>query len=266
MPISTTCACGYQISAKDEDAGKRARCRQCGEVFLIPRLVDTAPAALKAYVIRTRPLEQPLLYEMGLSAARCHFYWLDKECPDELDGVIQGHIVGQTVDQQLAVGILYASSKQQEKRLLDWLEADFLPEHHFREPPYSESPPGAIMAEDRFRLELAVVGDERIKGSRKKSGAASTEDTAKFYVWCTCGKKILVLAELAGKHIRCPQCMIRLQVPRPCPACGQAVDPDKRKCPRCTFDLSVKPPGAVADDADIEPADDGGVYSFSDDS
>src|SRR5438034_10143985 len=36
MPISVTCTCGKRLKAKDEMAGKRARCPACGNSVLIP--------------------------------------------------------------------------------------------------------------------------------------------------------------------------------------------------------------------------------------
>lgn len=36
MPISVTCQCGKRLQAKDEHAGKRAKCRHCGRILTIP--------------------------------------------------------------------------------------------------------------------------------------------------------------------------------------------------------------------------------------
>lgn len=49
MAILATCACGKQYTLKDELAGKRAKCKACGQTFTIPapgaeEIVDLAPA------------------------------------------------------------------------------------------------------------------------------------------------------------------------------------------------------------------------------
>ena len=37
MPIKVTCQCGQQFAARDELAGKRAKCPKCGTVLTIPQ-------------------------------------------------------------------------------------------------------------------------------------------------------------------------------------------------------------------------------------
>jgi hypothetical protein len=38
VPITVTCACGKQFQTKDENAGRRARCPDCGRELVIPGL------------------------------------------------------------------------------------------------------------------------------------------------------------------------------------------------------------------------------------
>ncbi|HZT80355.1 MAG TPA: hypothetical protein VFA26_09040 [Gemmataceae bacterium] len=49
MPIPLQCDCGKCLRARDQDAGKRARCPGCGTVLTIPTpdAIVTAPPAAK---------------------------------------------------------------------------------------------------------------------------------------------------------------------------------------------------------------------------
>ncbi len=59
--MNFTCTCGKQYRLPDDAAGKRARCKACGEVFTVPspdaeyEAASTAPRAIPA----TRPIAQP---------------------------------------------------------------------------------------------------------------------------------------------------------------------------------------------------------------
>ena len=44
MPIQFSCACGRRYSVKDELAGKRVQCKQCGQVLRIPAARSMPPA------------------------------------------------------------------------------------------------------------------------------------------------------------------------------------------------------------------------------
>lgn len=64
MPISFDCQCGKNYSVKDEFAGKRAKCKACGRVNVVPEpetfdaeLLDEEPEQLEAELI---PDEQEL--------------------------------------------------------------------------------------------------------------------------------------------------------------------------------------------------------------
>ena len=43
MPIDTVCNCGKRLRVADEHAGKKARCPQCGAIYVVPS--PTAPVA-----------------------------------------------------------------------------------------------------------------------------------------------------------------------------------------------------------------------------
>ncbi|HMB07398.1 MAG TPA: DUF1559 domain-containing protein [Isosphaeraceae bacterium] len=56
MPILVTCECGKQFRTRDENAGRRARCTDCGRELIIPKAdvnPDDAPALLEAVEPRT---------------------------------------------------------------------------------------------------------------------------------------------------------------------------------------------------------------------
>jgi hypothetical protein len=68
--IQVTCACGKELRAKAEHAGKRAKCPRCGQVLVIPQRPAAAPsaedAAFQMFMSDTvapepaRPPEEPL--------------------------------------------------------------------------------------------------------------------------------------------------------------------------------------------------------------
>lgn len=43
MPFTVTCSCGKKLSAREEHIGKRAKCSQCGQTFLIARPPPNKP-------------------------------------------------------------------------------------------------------------------------------------------------------------------------------------------------------------------------------
>lgn len=64
MAIIATCTCGKQYSLKDELAGRRAKCKACGETFVIAptggeEIVDLAPAPEQAASSATIGLQPP---------------------------------------------------------------------------------------------------------------------------------------------------------------------------------------------------------------
>lgn len=69
MPIKVTCTCGQSFKAKDELAGKRARCPKCSQPLLIPS-PQADELTLEAPVERPRynPLDD-ILNEEGVKAA-----------------------------------------------------------------------------------------------------------------------------------------------------------------------------------------------------
>jgi len=46
MSIKVTCSCGMKLRAKDEAAGKRARCPACGKITLLPGSCADQPAVI----------------------------------------------------------------------------------------------------------------------------------------------------------------------------------------------------------------------------
>src|SRR5262245_16653941 len=44
MPILVTCECGKQLQAKDEFAGRRTSCPDCGRELIIPAMAAAEPA------------------------------------------------------------------------------------------------------------------------------------------------------------------------------------------------------------------------------
>jgi|ERR1051326_6767086 hypothetical protein len=55
MPISTTCSCGKSYRLKDEVAGKRVRCAQCGSVFEVPASDADVETGFEAVESPTEP-------------------------------------------------------------------------------------------------------------------------------------------------------------------------------------------------------------------
>ena len=46
VPIQVTCKCGKQFQTKDENAGRRARCPECGNELIIPSAGGCRPTSL----------------------------------------------------------------------------------------------------------------------------------------------------------------------------------------------------------------------------
>jgi hypothetical protein len=56
MPIAFSCSCGRKINAKDEHAGKKAKCPACGQVVTVP---SPAKASASAGAAAARPKAAP---------------------------------------------------------------------------------------------------------------------------------------------------------------------------------------------------------------
>jgi hypothetical protein len=65
MAISVTCSCGRSLRAKDEAAGKRVRCPQCGSVVQVPaaelddQAFDDLMSAPSEYEVQSAPPPPP---------------------------------------------------------------------------------------------------------------------------------------------------------------------------------------------------------------
>src|SRR5208283_2316463 len=53
MPIQIACTCGKQWRTRDENAGKRIRCPDCGEAVAIPKQKSADAPAAKASTTKT---------------------------------------------------------------------------------------------------------------------------------------------------------------------------------------------------------------------
>src|SRR5687768_8827576 len=84
MAIMFRCACGKVMQAKEEFAGKKVKCSECGKVLLIPTPPDKAPAIAAgpppAPPPRTAPLPPPPMesregFQAERPAARTPAHW-----------------------------------------------------------------------------------------------------------------------------------------------------------------------------------------------
>ena len=53
MPITVTCKCGKQYRAKQEQAGKRFKCKACGATMIVREPSDEVPYALSPDLVFT---------------------------------------------------------------------------------------------------------------------------------------------------------------------------------------------------------------------
>jgi hypothetical protein len=59
MAILIRCACGKQLQVKDELAGRRAKCPQCGDIFTVPDNSQSAPPSQAVSKDKPPALPQP---------------------------------------------------------------------------------------------------------------------------------------------------------------------------------------------------------------
>lgn len=55
MPIQVRCECGKSLQAKDEFAGRKVKCSQCGKILRIPAPADRGNPAVTPTVALTTP-------------------------------------------------------------------------------------------------------------------------------------------------------------------------------------------------------------------
>ena len=59
MAIKFSCACGCEITVKDEHAGKKGKCPACGQVVQVPRPDEPQEASAPGPVAGTAPASEP---------------------------------------------------------------------------------------------------------------------------------------------------------------------------------------------------------------
>lgn len=71
MPISVTCECGKRLQARDEHAGRRAKCRYCGHVLIIPGKSQPAYDVFISYSAVDKTTAEAICATLEADRVRC---------------------------------------------------------------------------------------------------------------------------------------------------------------------------------------------------
>ena len=118
MPICVRCNCGTRFRGKDEDAGKRTRCPDCGEVLVIPPQVSSAQEREPPRTVTVEKQGQPAPPPATTAVAR-HCPSCNKPCPQYRTTCRHcGFPIGKNVDPATidsAVVLAFQKRREEEK-------------------------------------------------------------------------------------------------------------------------------------------------------
>lgn len=112
MSISVTCQCGKRLTAKDEHAGKRAKCPACGQILAIPGTPLPAYDVFISYSHEDKPIADAICASLEANGVRC---WIAPR--DILPGKEWGEAIIEGINHCRAMILVFSSNSNQSNQV-----------------------------------------------------------------------------------------------------------------------------------------------------